>query len=103
MLQEKWQTIQETQDNSNGFLKQKVFQFANDKSIPEETASKIAELEKAKGYVTELKELSKKPNNNIMSIKSPLMTRTLAIYNALPPGTRKQWMNDMLRELYTTY
>lgn len=91
-----------TQDNSSG-LKQRVFAFANKKEIPEDTASKIAELEKAKGYVAELKELSKNQRNNIASIKGPLMAKTLAIYNSLPSGTREQWMNDMLRDLYTTY
>lgn len=88
-----------TQDNSGG-LKEKVNEFANNnKTIPEDTASKIAELKKAQGYVAELKALAKKQNNNVMTMKTPLMTKTLALYKSIPSGQTEQWMNDLLREL----
>lgn len=86
--------------NNSNDLKQAVFKFADNKLIPENTSAKIAELKRAQGYVTQLKELSKNKQNNIASIKSALMNKANVLYSSIPAGEREQWMNDMLRELY---
>lgn len=80
-------------------VKGKVYEFANSKTVPEDSASKIAELKKAQEYVSELKELSKKSSNNVSSIKFALMGKAYQIYDKLPAGEKEPWMTDMLSEL----
>lgn len=80
-------------------LKQDVQNFANNKQTKDDLPSKLAEMEKAKGFVAQLKTMSKGPHNSMTAIKTPLSLKIMKIYDSLPPEQKAPWMNDMLKEL----